>query len=53
MKGVVASIDLTALAPTDPAERICIMFNNPDIFLHGTRGQMREFARQIAEKAER
>lgn len=51
-RGVEASIDLQALVPGDKDARICVAFYDPDVYLHGTRGQLREFARQIVEKAD-
>jgi hypothetical protein len=51
MRNIEAAIDLRGIESSDTSERICIMFPDPSIYLHGTRGQMIEFARQITEKA--
>jgi hypothetical protein len=53
VKGVEASINLEGLGLSSAgSKQICILFVNPSLFIHGTREEMAEFARQITEKAE-
>lgn len=51
MRGVTASIHLAGILPDETGELLCVMFNAPDVFIHGTRAQLLEFARQIAKGA--